>query len=185
VRLIPRLKEWIKDNYPGTQLGITEWNFGADQHINGALAIAETLGVYGREGVDMACYWAYPNENSPGYLAFKLLRNPDDAGHGMGDTSCLAQSAMPLQVSSYAALDSKTGDLTLLLVNKLPKATATVPITFAQAVSGQPVHYWRLAATTEDGKKAAIITGTLAGEANRLTVTLPPYSATLLRIPTR
>ena len=47
VRLIPRLKEWVASGYPGTRLGITEWNFGADFHINGGLAIADVLGIFG------------------------------------------------------------------------------------------------------------------------------------------
>ena len=29
VRLLPRMKEWINQNYPGTKLAITEYNFGA------------------------------------------------------------------------------------------------------------------------------------------------------------
>jgi hypothetical protein len=28
VRLIPRLKQWVADHYPGTQIGITEYNWG-------------------------------------------------------------------------------------------------------------------------------------------------------------
>src|SRR4029450_12926784 len=60
VQLLPRLKEWIAAGYPGTKIGISEWNFGVDSDINGALAIADALGIYGREEVYMANYWAYP-----------------------------------------------------------------------------------------------------------------------------
>ena len=46
----------------------------------------------------------------------------------------------PDQVSCFAALDTPTGDLTLLLINKNPQATATVPISLKgfQAASGAP-----------------------------------------------
>ena len=184
IRLIPLMKEWIAQNYPGTKLGITEWNFGGDQTIDGALAIVDTLGIYGREGVDMACYWAYPNDNSPGYQAFKLLRNPDGAGTGFGDIACEAKSATPLKVASYAAIDSKTKEVTVLLINKLPHASATVPVTIAGLEAGTVVRFWKLAATGDDLKQTHITPGTLkAGKADQLSVTLPPYCAMLLRLP--
>ncbi|HVA91819.1 MAG TPA: glycoside hydrolase family 44 protein, partial [Chloroflexota bacterium] len=88
VQLIPRLKQWIAEGYPGTKIGITEWNFGADKDINGALSIADALGIFGRENIYLANYWAYPPKGSPGYLAFKLYRNVD--GRGFGDSSCQA-----------------------------------------------------------------------------------------------
>ena len=40
--------------YPGTPIGITEYNWGAEDHINGATAQADILGIFGREGLDMA-----------------------------------------------------------------------------------------------------------------------------------
>ena len=39
--------------YPGTQIGITEYNWGAEDHINGATAQADVLGIFGREGLDL------------------------------------------------------------------------------------------------------------------------------------
>jgi len=48
VRLIPRMRDWVNVNYPGTRLAITEYNWGALDHINGALAQADVLGIFGR-----------------------------------------------------------------------------------------------------------------------------------------
>jgi Glycoside hydrolase family 44 len=183
IRLIPLMKDWINENYPGTKLGITEWNFGGDNHINGALAIAETLGIYAREDVYMACYWAYPNDNTPGYHAFKLLRNPDGAGTGFGDISCRATSDTPLKVGAYAALDSKTKEVTVLLINKAPKASATVPLKIAGMAAGQSVRYWQLGAVGDDGKTTQIKPGTLkVAREGQMTIEMPPYCAMLLRI---
>src|SRR5207244_10546394 len=36
VQLIPRLKSWVSTYYPGTLTGVTEYNWGAEWHINGA-----------------------------------------------------------------------------------------------------------------------------------------------------
>ncbi len=50
VQLVPRLRRWIDDNYPGTGISIGEWNFGAATHMSGGLATAEALGRFGTTG---------------------------------------------------------------------------------------------------------------------------------------
>ena len=64
VQLIPRLRQLIDDHYPGTGLGITEWNFGADGHLSGGLATADALGIFGREGLYLATFWECPQEGT-------------------------------------------------------------------------------------------------------------------------
>ena len=177
--IIPRLNEWIAKGYPGTRLGITEWSFGADSEINGGLAMADVLGIYGRENVYLANYWAYPNKNSPGYLAFKLYRSPDGRGNGFGDVSCTALSADQSRLSVYAATDSRTGELTLMLVNKMSKATITAPLIIHSAAPAGTVKMWRCDADNPKGI-AAYPPAPL-----KSALTLPPQSMTLLRIPMR
>ena len=46
---------------PGTQIGITEYNWGAEGHINGATTQADILGIFGREGLDLATRWTTPD----------------------------------------------------------------------------------------------------------------------------
>ena len=43
VALIPRMKAWVAANYPGTRLAITEYNWGAPESVNGALAQADVV----------------------------------------------------------------------------------------------------------------------------------------------
>src|SRR5207244_13299853 len=80
VNLIPRLKAWIADNYPGTKLAITEYRWGGEKDASGAVALAVVLGTFGRDGVDMASYWQSPPIASPAGAAFRLYRNYE--GHG-------------------------------------------------------------------------------------------------------
>ena len=49
IRLLPRLKDKISASYPGTRLAITEYNYGAGNHISGAIAQADALGIFGRQ----------------------------------------------------------------------------------------------------------------------------------------
>ncbi len=47
VMLIPRMKQLLADHYRDIPLALTEYNFGANDHINGGLAIADVLGIFG------------------------------------------------------------------------------------------------------------------------------------------
>jgi hypothetical protein len=60
VQLIPRMKKWVAENAPGLGTSIGEWNFGAERHISGGLAVAEALGRFGQYDLTSAYYWAYP-----------------------------------------------------------------------------------------------------------------------------
>ncbi|MDJ0752691.1 MAG: glycoside hydrolase family 44 protein [Ardenticatenaceae bacterium] len=119
VYLIPRMQELIDTRYPGTKFAISEWNFGGENTQNGALAIADVLGIYGREGVYMASYWTYPSFRSPGFWAFKMYTNYNNLGGKFGDISVQAESNDIDLVSSYAAVDSETGNLHLMIINKI------------------------------------------------------------------
>ena len=44
VYLIPRIRRWADDNYPGTLMGITEYNWGAEGDMNGTTVQVRTDG---------------------------------------------------------------------------------------------------------------------------------------------
>jgi hypothetical protein len=122
IRLIPWLLERIEQRYPGTKLAMTEYNFGAPDHVSGGLAQADVLGVLGREGVYVATYWGDGPGNGPlpKYIgaAFKLFRNYDGKRGAFGDTAVGATADLT-KASIYAATDSKRpGVLTLVVINK-------------------------------------------------------------------
>ncbi len=119
VNLIPRLRGWIDTAYPDTGLGIGEWNFGADTSINGALAIADVLGIFGREGVEYAAYWTSPKPDSPGAAAFRLFTNYDGQGQQFGDLALAVQcDASPDYATVYASQDSASREVTVVAINK-------------------------------------------------------------------
>jgi hypothetical protein len=124
VRLIPRLRAWVEDNYPGTKLAITEYNWGALGHLNGALAQADILGIFGREGLDLATLWAPPGPDDPGAFAFRMYRNYDGQGGAFGGMSVLASSTDGERLSVYAARRSD-GALTVMVINKTGETLAS------------------------------------------------------------
>ena len=86
VQLIPTFHKWVNENYPGTKIGITEYNWGGQKSVNGALAQADLFGIFGREALDLATLWGPPDRTWPAANAFRIYRNYDGAGSKYGDT---------------------------------------------------------------------------------------------------
>jgi hypothetical protein len=184
VNLIPRMRTWIGQYYPGTKLGITEWNWGADKTLCGGLAVAECLGVFGREGVALANYWTAPPEQSPGYFAYKLFRNADGQGRGFGDNSVQARSSDPSAVSCFASLDtsdSSAGMPAVILINKQPDAEAVATVAIRHSRPLKTASVWRY----DGGDLKSIARGApiafKGSGPSTATIRLPAYSMTLLR----
>ena len=116
VQLIPRMKALIDAHYPGTKLVISEWSFGAPDQLSGGLAAADALGIFGREGLDMAMFWPAPEPGSPAASAFRLFLDPE---RPFGDQSLPVSGFDPDRLGVYAALDGAL--LTLVAVNKDPQ----------------------------------------------------------------
>lgn len=117
VMLIPRMKAWVAQYDPGIKVAISEYGWGSPATLVGALAEADVLGIFGREGVDLASAWYVPTATQPGAFSFMLYRNVDGTGHGFGATSVQTASLDQGVVSAYGALRSASL-LTLVLINK-------------------------------------------------------------------
>jgi hypothetical protein len=170
------MQQVIQKYYPGTKLGITEWNFGGETHINGALAAAEALGVMGREGVDLACYWAYPPKGSPTYYAWKLFTNFDDQGTFFGGTSVQANSTNTDILSCYASFDAAHQQLLVMVLNKSTVADLTPVIHLANSQVTQAQAYQ----VSEENPQITPL-APVAVSGGTLTMTFPASSITLLR----
>jgi hypothetical protein len=112
------MKSWVATNYPGTRIGITEYNWGAEPYMNGATAQADVFGIFGREGLDLATRWTMPANTSPTYNAMKLYRNYDGNKSTFGDTSVLTTVPNPDNLSAFGAVRTSDGALTLMVINK-------------------------------------------------------------------
>jgi hypothetical protein len=134
VRLIPRMRDWVASSYPGTKLAVTEYNWGGMEHINGALAQADVLGIFGREGLDLATLWGPPGSGEPGAYAFRIFRNYDGNGHGFGETGIQAASADQSALSVYAAQRDSDKALTVVIINK-----STTTLTSSVSLAGFPL----------------------------------------------
>ncbi|HEY7199741.1 MAG TPA: glycoside hydrolase family 44 protein [Candidatus Dormibacteraeota bacterium] len=173
VMLIPRLKRWIAAAYPGTGIAITEYSFGGEKDASGAVAEAEALGVFGREGVDVAAYWTYPPPDTPVGAAFRLYRNYDGRGGTFGDRS-LPVTSSSSSVAAFASRHSDTGEVDVVLANESLTGTATVSLD-AGAARGYSAAQFRVAAGS-----AEITRIPMAGASSA--VSLPPMTLSLIRL---
>ena len=117
VNLLPRMHAWVDTDYPGTRLAISEYSWGAMCHINGALAQADVLGIFGRQGLDLATLWGPPQPTEPGAFAFRMYRSADGR-RGFGEIGVQAASANSDQLAMYAAVRGSDGALTMMVINK-------------------------------------------------------------------
>ncbi|MFZ6026283.1 MAG: glycoside hydrolase family 44 protein [Chloroflexota bacterium] len=145
IQTIPRMKQWIAQYYPGTKTAITEYNWGALDHINGALAQADVLGIFGREGLDLATLWGPPAATEPGAYAFRMYLNYDGHGSAFGDTSIQAVSTDQTQLSIYAAKRTDDGAVTLVIVNKSGQSL-TSPVTLSGVAPQSMAQVYRYSA---------------------------------------
>ena len=179
VRLIPRMRDWVDQFYPGTKLAIGEYNWGALDHINGALAQADVLGIFGREGLDLATLWAPPASGQPGAFAFRIYRNYDGAGGEFGDLGVAATSTDQGSVAIYAAERTADGALTIVLINKTA-TPQTSTLTLAGFTPGAAARVYRYAPANL-GAIVRLADQALAPSGSALT--LPASSITLLVVP--
>jgi hypothetical protein len=138
-QMIPRLEHAIAAAYAGTGaaapgLSFSEYNPGCETAIQGGVAEADLLGVFGREGVFAATAWPLQSvvngTTLENYLvaAFDLYRNYDGKGAAVGDTAAYAQTSNVEDTSVYAFTHS--GDASQVEVVAINKTSNAMPVTF-------------------------------------------------------
>lgn len=141
--IIPKVKASIDTWYPGTKLGITEYNYGGESHISGGIATADVLGIYGKYGVAFGCYWKSDTKTDFTSAAFKLYRNYDGKNGTFGATAVAVENSDPVSASAYGSLVSATNnELHLILLNKNYDSTLTTAVTITSPVTYAVAHVW-------------------------------------------
>lgn len=120
--VLRRLSEAIDTIYPGTKLSVTEYKFGAEWHISGGLAVADILGIFGREKVYLAHKWDGLEAYSE--AAFRLFLDYDGEGGKFGQTYAKTMVSDSTLASSYSSID-ENGNLHIIYINKQDAEIAT------------------------------------------------------------
>ena len=175
VYLIPRMKELIAQNYPGLGFQIGEYNFGAEHHIAGGVALAEALGRFALYGVSHAFYWTYPKKPKPAYWAFRAYTNYD--GEGGRFLERIVPSSSPSGTSLYASRDEAGKKWVLVALN----FSADRPFDASIALSdcAPPTS---LKSFVYTGAPGGLTAGAAKLEGTTITAKLPPYSINVFEL---
>jgi uncharacterized protein (TIGR03437 family) len=178
-QLIPRMRNWVATDYPGTKIAVTEYNWGALDDITGAIAQADVMGIFGREGLDLGTLWGPPTQTQPGANAFRMYLNYDGLGGKFGSTSVQATTGDPDQLSIFAAQRSDRA-LTVMVLNKATSdLSSSVALASFTAAAAAEVY------TYSSANLAGIVQGASVpvDPALGISYTFPSRSITLFVIP--
>lgn len=174
IRLIPRTEDRIDAHYPGTGLAFTEWNYGGGNHISGAVAVADVLGIFGREGVDSASYWELLGDESYAYAAFRAFRNYDGAGSSFLPVSVRATTSNVGTATVYA---STQGQKTVIIAINKSTSPKTAGITVRSPNRYTKADVWTLTSAGPNLVAAPQLTEVAT---NAFRPTLPAMSVTVI-----
>jgi hypothetical protein len=177
IQVLPLLRRWIEENYRGRKISLGEWNFGAEDHMSGGLAVAEALGRFADEGIHSAYYWTYPPDRSPAYWAFRAYRNFDGEGGRFLDRSAPVKGEARL-ASLFASRDEAGERVVAVLLNHDPGSPlhAEVGLESCGTVSAA-----RAFSYSGDASGFAAHAAPESAE-GRLDVTVEPYSITAIEM---
>ncbi|BCP51457.1 beta-mannanase [Kaistia sp. 32K] len=114
--LLPSLEAIAAENFPGTQIAVTEFNYGGAGQVASGLALADVLGRFGRHDIVFASHWG----SLDGRLgdAYRLYRDKDATGRRFGDRSLdVAITGSPGLVA-YAATAADWPGVHVVVINK-------------------------------------------------------------------
>jgi hypothetical protein len=178
VMMIPRMKALVAQYYPGTKIGLTEYNWGGENTINGATAQADILGIFGREGLDLATRWTVPDPSTPTFKAMQMYRNYDGHDSVFGDIGVSDTVPNPDDLSSFAAFRTSDRALTIMVINKSLDHAANIDLGIAHRTGNQKVDAWQLTAANVIQHIAP-----MSCVGGHITGTLPVQSVTMMIVP--
>jgi len=188
-QLIPMAQKWVANDYPGTKVAFTEYNWGGQESINGAVAQADILGIFGSYGLDLATLWGPPDPKTqlPGLMAYEIYRNYDGKHSMFGDTSLKSVSPDQGKLAIYGAVRSSDGAVTIVVINKTyGTLTSTLAIqNFTSSGTTAQVYQYSNADLTKIAALApvAITAPSGGGTTSSISTSFPGQSITLLVLP--
>lgn len=190
VQLIPRLAAWVARDYPGTKTSIDEYNFGGLESINGAVAEADVLGIFGKFGLDKGILWPTTtySQQLPGTLALAMYRNYDGAKSTFGETSLVSTSSDQATLAVYAAQRATDGAVTIIVINKT-YGDLTSTLSLENLMATGPAEVYQLSSANSSAivhaPQLAVTLPPSGSSPSLLSTNYPAQSVTLLVVPTR
>lgn len=172
--LLPNLQQSIDKYYPDTKIAFTEYNFGGGDHISGAVAQTDMLGIFAEYGVYFATIWSF-DQNEYQLSAINMFTNYDGSGNGFGDTLVKSEYENG-DISVYSAIDGEDGsNVKIIVTNRSLHDETPVEITIASEDEYQSAEVYSLYGDSSEIKAMPAVED-ISG--NVFSYTLPPLSVT-------
>lgn len=171
--LLPNIKQSIDKYYPGTKISFTEYNFGGGDHISGAVAQADTLGIFAENDVYFATIWAFENSQYQ-FAAINMFTNYDGKGSGFGDTLVKSEYENK-DVSVYSSIEGENEDTVKIIVTNRSLHEET-PLELSLSSNSEYKSAEVYALYGDSSEIRAMPAATVEG--NKLTYSLQPLSVT-------
>jgi hypothetical protein len=179
IKLLPRIKRDITDFKPDTKIAFTEYNYGGTNHISGAIAQADVLGIYGREEVFAATLWNLHGNSQSQFAAgaFKMYLNYDGAGGSFGDTSVQAGTDMISKSAVYASVDEEDPNRVVVVAINRTNAAQSTAVQITHDVRFDYAEVYRLTSASANPVRVANVPIDLV---NAFIYSMPAYSVSTL-----
>lgn len=146
--LIPRLKQSINTFYPGTKLAITEFSYGGENDITGAIAMADVLGIFGKYDVYFGSYWQLDSPSDYISAAYKIYRNYDGNNSTFGDYYLPAVTSDSVNSSVYGAMNISGSEIHIMVINKKLNESVNGNFSIASQQNLQNGRVWKLSSNS-------------------------------------
>jgi len=176
VRILPRLEAKVAAGFPGTRLAITEYDNGGHNHIAGAIAQADNLGIFGAHGVFAANYWPMWPEYPFVQGAFKMYRDYDGNQSTFGDISLAATSTDVSKVAAYVSRDSQNPNRLVLVV--INRSFTAEDVSFNGLAASGNAKVYRM----ETNKSSPVFVGQVPVNLSNWVISLPALSVSTIEI---
>ncbi len=186
IQLLPREQSLINQYDPGMKLSISEYNYGAGNHISGGVAEADALGVFGQQGVFSANWWpdGAANDNFTN-SAFNMYLNYDGKGSKFGNTSIQATTNNIASTAVYASQDAGNPNRMVVVMINRTNAAVTTNLNIANSQSLSLADAYQLAGSSATISHVVFNPASPQWQwlgANSLSYNLPALSVTTLAL---
>lgn len=178
--IFPSVQESIDTYYPGTKIALTEYNFGGGNHISGAVAEADALGVFAANGVYCANLWAINSSYEYQLSAIDLYTNYDGNGSAFGDTLVSSETSDLENATVYASIQgADESRLTMVLTNKNQTDVQKTTITLN---SGAAYSSAKVYGITGDSSEIQLLQTIQNIENNRFSLEIPAMTVVQIEL---
>ncbi len=116
--LLPNVIASINKYYPGTKLAFTEFSYGGENDISGAIAMSDVLGIFAKYGVYLAAFWELNQPSSYISAAYKIYRNYDGNNSAFGSLYVPSETNDSVDCSIYGSLNESGDEMDLIVIDK-------------------------------------------------------------------